>query len=127
MPSGISRLTTPTRLLFRDITSDARFLWDAMAIIRGEKPQQALMKQACSIGHSKSKRRPVGLTPEQAASLNTHPRIKALRKQLSRLRQGSDAYKEKGLEIKREKASLERALLQETKDAWTENQGCRRH
>jgi hypothetical protein len=64
----------------------------------------------------------VGLTPEQAASLNTHPRIKALRKQLSRLRRGSDAYKEKGLEIKREKASLERALLQEIKDAWTEKQ-----
>ncbi|KND85610.1 hypothetical protein TOPH_09291, partial [Tolypocladium ophioglossoides CBS 100239] len=41
---------------------------DTWAILRGQKPQQALIRQACSTGHSISKRRPTDLTPEQAAS-----------------------------------------------------------
>lgn len=43
---------------------------DPYALIRGLEPQNALVQKSCSIGHSISKRRPVNLTPEQAASVN---------------------------------------------------------
>ncbi|KAI1839461.1 hypothetical protein JX266_014328 [Neoarthrinium moseri] len=71
---------------------------DVWAIVRGAKQQQTLLKQACSVGHSVSRRRPADLTAEQAASVNTHPRIRS------------------------EKQALRRALKKETRDAWTDEQ-----
>jgi hypothetical protein len=76
---------------------------DTWAILRGQKPQQALMKQACSVGHSISKRRPTDLTPEQAASVNTDPIIRRLQRELQDLRQGSEAYKVTRLKLRSEK------------------------
>jgi hypothetical protein len=95
---------------------------DGMAIVRGEKPQQALIKQACSIGHSKSKRRPTGLTSEQVASVNTHPNIIKLKRTLNQLRRGSKKYVETNREIRNEKKRLKRALLQKIMDEWTDDQ-----
>ncbi|KAI3340357.1 C2H2 finger domain protein [Ustulina deusta] len=51
---------------------------DLWGIIRGQRLQQAIIKQSCSIGHSVSKRRPVDLTPNQAISILTYPFIKRL-------------------------------------------------
>ncbi|KAK7398517.1 hypothetical protein QQX98_012110 [Neonectria punicea] len=48
---------------------------DTSAIVRHTRQQKALMRQACSIGYSVSKRRPTDLTPEQAASVDKDPRI----------------------------------------------------
>ncbi|KAK1634181.1 hypothetical protein BDP81DRAFT_66647 [Colletotrichum phormii] len=47
------------------------------------------MKQSCSIGHSISERRPIGLTLEQSTSVATHPTIRELTKPLRELPQGS--------------------------------------
>jgi hypothetical protein len=44
------------------------------ALIRVLEPQNALVQKSCSIGYSISKRRPVDLRPEQAASVNFHCR-----------------------------------------------------
>jgi hypothetical protein len=60
-----------------------------LGVIRGLVPQHALTKQAASIGHSISKRRPIDLTTEQTASINTHPRIKQLTRELQGLPKGS--------------------------------------
>ncbi|KAI8164754.1 hypothetical protein K4K50_011431 [Colletotrichum sp. SAR 10_71] len=46
---------------------------DLWGILRGQKPQHAIVKQACSISHSISKRRPIDLTAAQVASISTHP------------------------------------------------------
>ncbi|GKT52611.1 uncharacterized protein ColSpa_12792 [Colletotrichum spaethianum] len=58
--------------LGREIGAD---LW---GIRRGQKPQQALIKQSDSVGHSISKRRLTDLTQEQSASIATHPTIRRL-------------------------------------------------
>lgn len=89
---------------------------DTWAIIRGQKPQQALIKQACSVGHSISKRRPTDLTPEQAASVNTDPLIKRLERELRGLRPGSKKYKEARLKLRSEKTRLKRLLKQNIRD-----------
>ncbi|KAI1748331.1 hypothetical protein F4782DRAFT_534557 [Xylaria castorea] len=49
---------------------------DVWSIICGKKPQQAIIKQSCSLGYSRNKRRAVDLTPAQAASILTYPIIK---------------------------------------------------
>ncbi|OHE90399.1 C2H2 finger domain-containing protein [Colletotrichum orchidophilum] len=69
--------------LGRNISAD---LW---GVLWGHKPPQALMKQSCSIGHSISERRPIGLTLAQSASVATHPTLRELTKALRELPQGS--------------------------------------
>ncbi|KAH7141593.1 hypothetical protein B0J13DRAFT_623950 [Dactylonectria estremocensis] len=95
---------------------------DTWGILRGQKPQQALIRQACSIGHSISKRRPTDLTVEQAASVNTHPLIKRLERDFRELRQGSEKYKEARHKVRNEKQNLKRALKQQIRDEWTAEQ-----
>ena len=95
---------------------------DTWAILRGEKPQQALMKQACSVGHSISKRRPTELTPEQVASVNTDPVIRRLQCQLRKLSPRSDAYKQARLKLNSEKERLKRDLKQKVRAEWTAKQ-----
>lgn len=51
---------------------------DLWALLRGLVPQYALTTQASSIGYSISKRRPIDLTTEQGASINTYPQIRQL-------------------------------------------------
>lgn len=52
---------------------------DLWVIHRGDEPQQALIEQATSHGHSRSDRQPANLTAEQSESLNSHPSILALK------------------------------------------------
>ncbi|KAH0419558.1 hypothetical protein CcaCcLH18_14355 [Colletotrichum camelliae] len=102
--------------LGRNISAD---LW---GILRGQRPQQALMKQSCSIGHSISKRRPIDLTPDQSASVTTHPTIRELTKALRELPPGSKQYKEAKRAIRNEKQRLRRELKQKIRDEWTNKQ-----
>ncbi|KAK1658505.1 C2H2 finger domain-containing protein [Colletotrichum godetiae] len=102
--------------LGREIGAD---LW---GILRGQKPQQALIKQSGSIGHSISKRRPTDLTQEQSASIATHPTIRRLTMALRRLPRGSKAYRDAKREINNEKQRLRRELKQSIIHGWTDNQ-----
>ncbi|KAL2278242.1 hypothetical protein FJTKL_14652 [Diaporthe vaccinii] len=102
--------------LGRNISAD---LW---GILRGQKPQQALMQQSCSIGHSISKRRPTDLTPEQSASVATHPTIRRLQNALDKLPQNSKEYREHVQGIRNEKQRLRRELKKKIRDEWTDQQ-----
>ncbi|KAE9566472.1 hypothetical protein CGMCC3_g17382 [Colletotrichum fructicola] len=102
--------------LGRNISAD---LW---GIIRGQKPQQALMKQSCSIGHSISKRRPIDLTPEQSDSVAKHPDVLRLTRALQGFRRGSEQAKEIRRNIKNEKARIRRQLKQKSREKWDDKQ-----
>ncbi|KAI1026496.1 hypothetical protein LB504_013130 [Fusarium proliferatum] len=51
---------------------------DTMAVVRRTEQQNALMRQACSIGYSASTRRPTHLTAEQSAAVDGDPEIQKL-------------------------------------------------
>ncbi|CAJ2505605.1 Uu.00g129990.m01.CDS01 [Anthostomella pinea] len=95
---------------------------DLWGILRGQKPQQALLKQSCSIGHSMSKRRPADLTPEQAASVNTDPDVRRLTKQLKNLQLGTKQQIEAQRELRNLKQRLKRLLFQKIREDWTDEQ-----
>ncbi|OAQ58191.1 C2H2 finger domain-containing protein [Pochonia chlamydosporia 170] len=95
---------------------------DPWAIIRREKPQQALIDQACSIGHSMSKRRPTGLTAEQTASVVSDPHVRRLTIQLRKLRPRSERHKKIQRELRSLKQKLKRELKQKIRDDWTDEQ-----
>lgn len=95
---------------------------DPWAIIRRGKPQQALIDQACSIGHSVSKRRPTGLTAEQAASVATEPSVRRLTNQLRKLRPGSEQHKKTHRSLRSLKQKLKRELKHKIRDDWTDEQ-----
>jgi hypothetical protein len=95
---------------------------DPWAIIRREKPQQALIDQACSIGHSMSKRRPTGLTAEQTASVTSNPHVRRLTTQLRQLRPGSEQHKKTQRHLRSLKQKLKRELKQKIRDDWTDEQ-----
>ncbi|KAI9146617.1 C2H2 finger domain-containing protein [Paramyrothecium foliicola] len=93
---------------------------DTWGVLRGQKPQQALLKQSCSLGHSKSKRRPMNLTPAQVASVDTDPRIRALRKKMKSMPPGSRQKIVR--DIRNCKQRLKSALLQQIRSDWTDAQ-----
>jgi hypothetical protein len=95
---------------------------DLWAILRGHRPQHALTKQASSIGHSISKRRPIDLTTEQTASINTHPRIRQLTRGLQGLPRRSQQYRVAQSNIRKEKQRRRRNLKQKIRDEWTAKQ-----
>lgn len=95
---------------------------DTWAIIRGQKPQQALLKQACSIGHANSKRRPVELNAQQLASVNTDPGIRKLARWVKGLPLKSKERQEAVRSLRKEKQRLKKALLERIKEAWTDKQ-----
>ncbi|KAK7219040.1 hypothetical protein V2G26_007043 [Clonostachys chloroleuca] len=95
---------------------------DTWAILRGQKPQQALIKQACSVGHSISKRRPTDLTAEQTASINTHPLIRKLELELRRMNRGSNKRAKALRKLENEKLRLKRSLKQNIRNEWTDSQ-----
>ncbi|KAK8924418.1 hypothetical protein VCV18_004840 [Metarhizium anisopliae] len=95
---------------------------DTWAILRRQKPQQALIMQACSVSHSISKRRPTDLTPEQLVSVNNDALIKRLERDLRRHRQGSKKYMELRRELRNEKQRLKRQLKQKVRDETTAEQ-----
>ncbi|CAJ2508763.1 Uu.00g137890.m01.CDS01 [Anthostomella pinea] len=95
---------------------------DMWGILCGQKPQQALLKQSCSIGHSMSKRRPVDLTPEQAVSVNTDPNVRRLIRQLKNLRLGTKQQIDAQQELRNLKQRLKKLLLQKIREDWTDEQ-----
>lgn len=95
---------------------------DLFSVLRGIKSQHALVKQSCGISHFISKCRPVDLTPEQSASVNTHLLIRRLALRLRKLRKGSEEYIEVHQSRKREKQRLQRELKQQIRDKWTAKQ-----
>ncbi|OAQ57585.1 C2H2 finger domain-containing protein [Pochonia chlamydosporia 170] len=95
---------------------------DPWAIVRREKPQQALIDQACSIGHSMSKRRPIGLTAEQTASVASDPHVRRFTIQLRKLRPGSERHKNTQRDLRSLKQKLKRELKQKIRDDWTDEQ-----
>jgi hypothetical protein len=95
---------------------------DTWAILRGRTPQQALLKQICSVGHSISKRRPLHLTPEQSASIDEHPLVKNLTEKLQGLQPGSQRYAETRRELRNMRQTLKRTRRQQVRAEWTESQ-----
>ncbi|KAM4058133.1 C2H2 finger domain protein [Hirsutella rhossiliensis] len=95
---------------------------DTWGILRRQKPQQALIRQACSVGHSISKRRPTDLTAEQIASVSTDPIIKRLEQDLRHHRPGSKKHMELRRRLRNEKQRLKRVLKQKIRDEWTARQ-----
>ncbi|KAM4061566.1 hypothetical protein HRG_013220 [Hirsutella rhossiliensis] len=84
--------------------------------------EQALIRQACSVGHSISKRRPTDLTAEQIASVSTDPIIKRLEQDLRHHRPGSKKHMELRRRLRNEKQRLKRVLKQKIRDEWTARQ-----
>lgn len=95
---------------------------DTWAVLQHRRPQQALVKQACSISHSMSKRRPVNLSAEQAASVSAHPEVRRLKEKLRKLSPRSKPYRKLQREIKNQKQRLKRQLQQKVREEWTNEQ-----
>ncbi|KXX77138.1 hypothetical protein MMYC01_207556 [Madurella mycetomatis] len=102
---------------------------DPYALIRGLEPQNALVQKSCSIGHSISKRRPVNLTIDQAASVNSHPgikklagKVKELRQQAKISRKAMQKYKKAHDKLRSAKQTQRRALKDQIREQWTNKQ-----
>lgn len=95
---------------------------DTWAILRQRKQQQALINQACSVGHSISKRRPIGLTSAQSKSVNEDPVIRRLMEDMKTLRRGSPEHIKKARKLRNEKQRLKRLLKETIREQWTANQ-----
>ncbi|KAL2127862.1 hypothetical protein VTI74DRAFT_10075 [Chaetomium olivicolor] len=94
---------------------------DTYAVVLGERPQQALITQSCSIAHSISKRRPITLTPEQVASVCTDPRIREMERKRRQVRSSKERIKATR-KIKNAKQRIKNALLKKTREEWTVKQ-----
>ncbi|KAH6975811.1 hypothetical protein EDB80DRAFT_829443 [Ilyonectria destructans] len=115
--------------VFRDHYLSRVVTVDTMAIVRQTKPQEALMRQATSIGHSKSKRRPVDLTSEQVAEVDGHPQIqkllqrqRALRQETSRSAKGRKRLESITKSLQSERAKLRREFTRQVRDDWSREQ-----
>ncbi|KAK7927845.1 hypothetical protein PG985_004843 [Apiospora marii] len=95
---------------------------DIGSIVRGTRPQHALVKQTCSVGHSMSRRRPVDLTTEQSASVATHPRIQSLTRELQQLPRGSKKYQSTIRVRRKERQRLRKDLKKQIRQVWTADQ-----
>ncbi|KAM5357705.1 hypothetical protein ACJZ2D_015990 [Fusarium nematophilum] len=99
---------------------------DTMAIVRHTKQQEALMRQACSVGHSISTRRPTDLTPEQSAAVNDDPQIQALLRKRLELAKGPPAARKKLGDITKAiqslRAKLRRDYKQKYRKGWSRQQ-----
>lgn len=95
---------------------------DTYAIVLGEAPQQALITQSCSIAHSKSKRRPTKLTPEQLASINTDFRILRMEQKVQSMSRGSKERLHASRDLRNAKQRMKKALLDKTRKEWTTKQ-----
>lgn len=106
--------------LNRNVTFD---LW---ALHRGLEPQQDLVREAASFGLRRSDRRPLGLTPAQAAALRDDPEYR----ELASYQAGLDKRSAEYVEVKKElKAMLQRlryaAVKKNNGKEWTEAQAIR--
>ena len=69
-----------------------------------------------------SKRRPVNLSAEQAASVSAHPEVRRLKEKLRKLSPRSKPYRKLQREIKNQKQRLKRQLQQKVREEWTNEQ-----
>ncbi|KAG8352411.1 hypothetical protein FVEN_g9623 [Fusarium venenatum] len=102
---------------------------DTMAVVSHKEQQKALMRQACSIGYSASKRRPTHLTAEQSASINNDPKIQDLLRQRERLICKGNKSDKNRLRLKNiskyiqsEKARLRRKRKDQIRKTWSREQ-----
>ncbi|KAI3572509.1 hypothetical protein IWW34DRAFT_838119 [Fusarium oxysporum f. sp. albedinis] len=102
---------------------------DTMAVVSHKEQQKALMRQACSIGYSASKRRPTHLTAEQSASINDDPKIQDLLRQRECLLykcNKSDKVRTRlrkiPKDIQNEKARLRRKRKDQVRKTWSREQ-----
>ncbi|KAH7215415.1 hypothetical protein DER44DRAFT_687978 [Fusarium oxysporum] len=102
---------------------------DTMAVVSHKVQQKALMRQACSIGYSASKRRPTHLTAEQSASINDDPKIQDLLRQRDLLlSKGNKSDKVRTRlrkitkDIQSEKARLRRKRKDQIRKIWSREQ-----
>ncbi|KAI7758874.1 hypothetical protein LZL87_014215 [Fusarium oxysporum] len=102
---------------------------DTMAVVSHKEQQKALMRQACSIGYSASKRRPTHLTAEQSASINDDPKIQdLLRQRECLLSKGNKSDKVRtrlrkiSKDIQSEKARLRRKRKDQVRKIWSREQ-----
>ncbi|EGU87128.1 hypothetical protein FOXB_02355 [Fusarium oxysporum f. sp. conglutinans Fo5176] len=102
---------------------------DTMAVVSHKEQQKALMRQACSIGYSASKRRPTHLTAEQSASINNDPKIQDLLRQRECLvSKGNKSEKVRTRlrkitkDIQSEKARLRRKRKDQVRKTWSREQ-----
>lgn len=99
-----------------------RITVDTQAVVRGIQPQAAIIRAACTMSRSIDSRRPRRLTPEQSASVNDHPSIRALLDQRERLKRSlttkDPKYTALTSKINRERQGRRHALLQEIKERW---------
>ncbi|RKK66723.1 hypothetical protein BFJ69_g15143 [Fusarium oxysporum] len=102
---------------------------DTMAVVSHKEQQKALMRQACSIGYSASKRRPTHLTAEQSASINNDPKIQNLLRQREFLvSKGNKSDKVRtrlrkiSKDIQSEKARLRRKRKDQIRKIWSREQ-----
>lgn len=95
---------------------------DVWAIQCGNTPQQALIEQAASHGHSRSSRRPVTLSLEQSKALNEHPSITRLTTQLNGLPLRSKERRKLRLLIKTTKQKLFNSTKATMRNQWTSDQ-----
>jgi hypothetical protein len=100
-----------------------------MAVVSHKEQQKALMRQACSIGYSASKRRPTHLTAEQSASINNDPKIQDLLRQRECLvSKGNKSEKVRTRlrkitkDIQSEKARLRRKRKDQVRKTWSREQ-----
>jgi hypothetical protein len=100
-----------------------------MAVVSHKEQQKALMRQACSIGYSASKRRPTHLTAEQSASINDDPKIQDLLRQREvLLSKGNKSdrvctrLRKISKDIQSEKARLRRKRKVEVRKVWSRDQ-----
>ncbi|RKK77497.1 hypothetical protein BFJ71_g16737 [Fusarium oxysporum] len=102
---------------------------DTMAVVRRTKQQNALMRQACSIGYSASTRRPTQLTAEQSVAVDGDPEIQKLlhqRQELRKVAKGSPKARKKIESITKAlrslRVKLRRELKQQYRQGWSRKQ-----
>ncbi|KAI8955290.1 C2H2 finger domain protein [Xylaria longipes] len=95
---------------------------DLMAIHQGLEPQQDLMEQATSHGHSISTRRPADLSPAQKAAVMAQPKIVAWKAKLAAMPQGNKAYKDARLEYRSYVGTAMRKEKARVRSEWTREQ-----
>ena len=95
---------------------------DFWGILRGQKPQQALVKQAGSISYNIDPRRPADLPPEQSALVRSHPSVQALYQKRKSVPRGSEQYVQITRDIRNLKQRLRLAKTKEFREKWTDEQ-----
>jgi hypothetical protein len=108
-----------------------RITVDTQAVTRGIKPQDALMRAACTMSRSIDPRRPRRLTPDQSVSVIDHPKVRSLLDKRERLKHKlrnatkHPKYKDLTRQINQEKQRQRNMLLQDVKERWEYEQPVR--